>query len=497
MGNKHSSSSTKNKISNIKIQDENSFNRFDYHSDNKISDIITCPVCAREFNEYTSFKDFNIHLKQCGLEYFKTNKPCEIYSIKEDKILNGLIYKFSKNYQIVKNCRKNNSFKSKVDELKRCISYRKISWLEGSCTLDLHRNELLKESMEQFEQINLFKELKINFDGEICYDAGGILREWFTSIFEILEGSKLRLFIISDSDNFSYIINPFLKHNSENFKYFDFIGKLIGKALLDNITINVCFNKLIYKMILQEEITFNDLSSIDTSFYTSMNNLKKTLNNTPGNKKEIYESLEIYYNINLKDTFLRTHKFELVHGGNKMPMKNVDDYINKRISFMKGIYEPFIQKIRDGLFKIIPKEKIQMFNSDELELILNGKPTIDLDDWKLYTIYKTPYYRTHRVIMWFWDILSNMTQKELSNFLMFCTGTSRVPFGGFSKLESNRGEIAKFTIECGIYNEGKKNFIKAHTCFNRIDLPNYKNKNELKEALQYVSSNEILGFGID
>ena len=250
-------------------------------------------------------------------------------------------------------------------------------------------------------------------------------------------------------------------------------------------------------MILQEDINFKDLSSIDTTFYTSMNNLKKTLNNTPGNKKEIYESLEIYYNINLKDNFLRTHKFELVHGGNKMPMKNIDDYINKRISFMKGLYEPFIQKIRDGLFKIIPKEKIQIFNSEELELILNGKPYIDLNDWKQYTIYKTPYYRTHRVISWFWEILSNMTQKELSNFLMFCTGTSRVPFEGFSKLESNRGEIAKFTIECGIYSEGKKNFIKAHTCFNRIDLPNYKNKNELKEALQYVSSNEILGFGID
>ena len=140
--------------------------------------------------------------------------------------------------------------------------------------------------MEQFGKINLFKELKINFEGEICYDAGGIYREWFTSIFQILEGDKLKLFIISDSDNFSYIINPFLKHNTENFKYFYFIGKLIGKALLDNITINICFNKLIYKMILQEEINFNELSSIDTSFYTSMKNLKKTLQSCKGGKKK-------------------------------------------------------------------------------------------------------------------------------------------------------------------------------------------------------------------
>ena len=495
MGNKDSSS-TEKAINKTK-KGLNEFSRFDYHSNNKISDILSCPVCSREFNESTSFKDFNIHLKQCGLEYFKTNKPCEIYSIKDDKYLNESIYKFSKNYTIVKNYKKNINFKIKVNELKRSISYRKISWQEGCCQLNLHRNELLSESMEQFEHIDLFKELKINFDGEICYDAGGILREWFTTIFQTLEGDKLKLFIISDSDNFSYNINPFLKHNQENFNYFLFIGKLMGKALLDNITINVCFNKLIYKMILQEEITFNDLSSIDSSFYTSMKNLKKALKSSPGGEKEIYKNLEIYYSIDLKDKFLRLHKFELMHGGKKTPMKNVDDYINKRILFMKGIYEPFIQKIREGLFSLITKEKIQMFNSDELELILNGKPDIDLKDWKAYTIYKEPYYSSHKIILWFWEILSNMTQKELSNFLMFCTGTSRVPFEGFSKLESNRGEISKFTIEKGIYIEGKKNFIKAHTCFNRIDLPNYKSKQELSEAIKYVSSNEILGFGID
>ncbi len=29
-----------------------------------------------------------------------------------------------------------------------------------------------------------------------------------------------------------------------------------------------------------------------------------------------------------------------------------------------------------------------MFNSDELELLLNGCPFIDLDDWRANTVYK-------------------------------------------------------------------------------------------------------------
>ena len=153
--------------------------------------------------------------------------------------------------------------------------------------------------------------------------------------------------------------------------------------------------------------------------------------------------------------------------------------------------------MRESLFNLIPKDVIQKFTSDELELLINGRPFIDLEDWRQNTIYKTPYNNNHKLILWFWDILENLSQKELSNLLMFSTGTSRVPFGGFSCLESNRGNISKFTIEYVSYTKGKNKFIKAHTCFNRLDIPNFDTKEELQEAIKYISSNEIIGFGID
>ena len=80
---------------------------------------------------------------------------------------------------------------------------------------------------------------------------------------------------------------------------------------------------------------------------------------------------------------------------------------------------------------------------------------------------------------------------------MFSTGTSRVPFGGFAALESNRGNISKFTIERAEYEFGERNFIKAHTCFNRLDLPEFETKEEVEEAVKFISSNEIIGFGIE
>lgn len=37
----------------------------------------------------------------------------------------------------------------------------------------------------------------------------------------------------------------------------------MAKALIDNITINLCFNKFFYKQILEEDIAFEDLVFID------------------------------------------------------------------------------------------------------------------------------------------------------------------------------------------------------------------------------------------
>ena len=164
---------------------------------------------------------------------------------------------------------------------------------------------------------------------------------------------------------------------------------------------------------------------------------------------------------------------------------------------MKGMYEPFVKRIRESLFKLIPKDVIQKFTSDELELLINGRPFIDVEDWKMYTEYKEPYNTNHRIIKWFWEIMNELSQKELSNLLMFTTGASRVPFGGFVALESNRGNVSKFTIQSSPFERGKRNFVKAHTCFNRLDIPIFDNKNQLKEAIQFVSSNEIMGFGIE
>jgi len=88
-----------------------------------------------------------------------------------------------------------------------------------------------------------------------------------------------------------------------------------------------------------------------------------------------------------------------------------------------------------------------------------------------------------------------LSQSQLSNLLVFVTGTSRLPIGGFISLKTLRGDSAKFTIESVKYVSGT--LPRAHTCFNRLDLPIYQSKKELKKALLFVIENHSIGFGLD
>eukprot|EP01017_Pseudomicrothorax_dubius_P035988 TRINITY_DN5111_c0_g1_i12.p1 TRINITY_DN5111_c0_g1~~TRINITY_DN5111_c0_g1_i12.p1 ORF type:complete len:172 (-),score=39.36 TRINITY_DN5111_c0_g1_i12:67-519(-) len=128
--------------------------------------------------------------------------------------------------------------------------------------------------------------------------------------------------------------------------------------------------------------------------------------------------------------------------------------------------------------------------------LVNGVPFIDVNDWEKNTIYKGVYNHQHHVVRWFWLILNKWDQAKLAKFLQYCTGSSRTPVEGFRALESNRGDMAKFCIESVKYLEADS-YPRAHTCFNRLDLPCYPTQEALENALNYILTLNFDGvFGI-
>ena len=390
--------------------------------------------------------------------------------------------------------KKDGTFEEKVDYLRFDISKKKIDFINGAEKLKINRDKVLEDSMEQFNSINLFKELKIIFVGEESHDAGGLIREWLTILFQKILDSNTGLFQRSDTDEIGFIIKPNLYPSQELLNKYFFIGRVLAKALLENLTVNCCFNKVIYQLILGEKIELNDLVFIDRPLYKSMKHLVSM-------KEECGENIalcEIYFTFDYEDENGGFHQEDLIENGRDIlvTQDNLDQYIDKRIEYYTKSQLSGIKEIIRGINTIFPVDYLKIFTSDQLGLLINGTPFIDTEDWRMNTKYKD-YEDYDNVIVDFWDIISNLSQEDLSNFLLFCTGSSRVPIGGFKSLESNRGQISKFEIVKTEYYEGKKNFLRAHTCFNRLDLPNFPNKETLNEAIKFALENEVLGFGIE
>ena len=92
-------------------------------------------------------------------------------------------------------------------------------------------------------------------------------------------------------------------------------------------------------MILQEEINFDDLLFIDNQLYTSVHNLKD-LAQSEGKLGD----MGIYYSVDIEDINHESHSFNWIDNGINKPVEDIKDFINKRIFFIKGIYEPFVKK---------------------------------------------------------------------------------------------------------------------------------------------------------
>ena len=452
------------------------------HKHSKLEAVIgtsyTCPSCQEVFKPDTLSKEVNEHIINCShsSNLIKSNDLLSPFNLKP----------------IRKKTTITNKTNSKLEplEIKDYIKTRKINWIDGCDTINISRENCLEESIVEIGYVNLWREVKINFKGEVSYDAGGLLREWFIILIEELEKKEKGIFERAECDEISYVFNKNLNEDSYWVeKYLCFLGKLMAKSIIDNITINLSFNILIYKLILEEDIKFEDLKNIDTYLYSSLLSLKQM---TP----EELDSMEIYYTYQYENSEGKLIIDELIPDGENIKVSNIDDYIEKRINYIVKKSKNLVKYIQDGLFKYIPKYILKSVNAYELELLICGRPFIDVNEWKQNSIYKGKFSKSSTCVKWFWEEIFKLNQENLRRFLQFSTGSSRVPINGFQNLESNRGELAKYCLNSVPYNKNGNNYIRAHTCFNRLDVPQFKKKEEVHDAIQFVLKN-ITGFGID
>ena len=112
-----------------------------------------------------------------------------------------------------------------------------------------------------------------------------------------------------------------------------------------------------------------------------------------------------------------------------------------------------------------------------MDLRATGSKTIDMDALKKITNYDT-CSEDHAVVKMFWKIFETLSTEERSQYLKFVWGRSRLPM--------NLDNLSrKHTIEY-FKSRAKDSLPIAHTCFFRVDFPNYSSIEVFKRRLLYA-----------
>ncbi|KAI4466887.1 hect domain ubiquitin-protein ligase [Holotrichia oblita] len=385
-------------------------------------------------------------------------------------------------------------YKRKYEYMKQQL--KKPSNVPTKFEIKVRRSHILEDSYRVISSVsrvdNLKTKLWVEFEAEVGLDYGGLAREWFFLLSKEMFNPYYGLFEYSAMDNYTLQINPFSGMcNEEHLNYFKFIGRTAGMAvyhgkLLDgNIShqfyIRIStksyadfqhfFIRPFYKMMLGKQIDLKDMESVDSEYFKSLMWIKE---NDPA-------GLDLTFSVD-EDSFGQTSVVELKQNGANIPVdnSNKDEYIDCVIRWR---FVSRVQKQMDaflnGFSELVPLGLIKIFDEHELELLMCGIQNIDVKDWKQNTMYKGDYHSNHIVVQWFWRVVLSFPNEMRARLLQFVTGTSRVPMNGFKELYGSNGPQL-FTIEKWgtIFN-----YPRAHTCFNRLDLPPYESYQQLRDKL--------------
>jgi len=364
-------------------------------------------------------------------------------------------------------------FKQQVRKLRSQASRR-----HGNLRLSIRRQYVFEDAYRQLRMRNADEmrgRLHITFANEEGVDAGGLSREFFGILAKEMFNPNYALFT-STEDGCTFQPNPQSSINRDHLHYFNFVGRIVGKAVADGYLLDAHFTRSLYKHMLGIKPTYQDMEAIDPEYYKSLKTLL-------GYKLEDI-GLDLTFS-SISQWFGRSQIVDLIPNGRNIPVteEEKEKYVGLVCEHrMTTAIQKQIKAYLDGFYELVNPAMISIFTPQELELLISGMPDIDILDLKKNTEYNG--YRTaDKEIGWFWNIMFSLSKSEKASFLQFVTGSSKVPLNGFSELQGMRG-IQKFSIHKAGGSAGA--LMSAHTCFNSLDLPVYKSEEQMREKLLYA-----------
>ncbi|XP_015782602.1 ubiquitin-protein ligase E3C [Tetranychus urticae] len=347
----------------------------------------------------------------------------------------------------------------------------------------IRRNFIYEDAFEKLSPENepdLKKPIRVTLVNavgldEAGIDGGGIFREFLNELLKTCFDPN-RGFFKATHERLLYP-NPASEMLVENHQHhFYFIGRMLGKALYENMLVELPFSPFFLVKILVKhqtsDIDVHHLASLDPVMYKNLVYLK----NYEGDVSELGLDFTVV-NSDLGENQI----IELRPGG-----ANIQVTAQNRIEYIHLMADYRLNKqirsqcsaFKQGLADVIDLDWIRMFDPRELQTLISGAQTpIDLEDLKAHVNYSGGYSPTHPTIEAFWQVVEEFDETKRRKLLKFVTSCSRPPLLGFKDLHP------PFCIQCA----GKEDRLPtASTCMNLLKLCEFADANILKQKLLYA-----------
>lgn len=368
-------------------------------------------------------------------------------------------------------------------------------WMDGTVRekVQIRRGELYNDSMRQLNALGkkLKHQVQVTFINQLGaeeagIDGGGVFKEFLDDLIKDGFASRANnsgngtpaLFTITPNQTLA--INTDVLENEAMLPHYEFLGRVLGKALYEQILVEPQFCLPFLNQLLGKQNSTEDLKNLDEEFYKNLMKLRSL------SDKEI-ETLGLTFEMTIGN-ISAPRTIELIPGGGikAVNSKNVFQFIHllshHRLNILGSIQtRSFLRGFRD----LIPASWVRLFSASELQKLISGDDSIhgiSVGSLKQAMQYGGGYHPTQPYIQDFWSILEDeFTPEQQRKFLKFMTSCSRQPLLGFGSLEPAPA-IQQIRLSDEEITE-KAKLPTSQTCFNLLKLPNYKNRDLLKKKL--------------
>ena len=358
---------------------------------------------------------------------------------------------------------------------------RCVPWTTGKVEFTVSRKHALYDAFNVLGNLSedqWRQPFFVKFRGEAGLDAGGLSREFFQLASSQLVAPDLGLFRPASDGTYDLVEDKDAStaHDKNPAPWFTFAGQLLGKALFEGHHLSTLFhlNRLLLKYVATEPIELDDLELTDPELREHEPAPLHVERDGRGSDADVFRGprrvRRNYYKGSRRE---RPRRLRDGRQRGRLPGGAAAGPRLRRKAWESGrVFEGSVQRGAAGCCC-----RRMLLSARELELVLFGAPDIDVNEWRRSTVYRGALEESSDVVEMFWAEVEGWPVEKRARLLQWCTGSTRVPVGGFDQLQGRTARCVAPRSRPSSLDQAVVS--SAHTCFNRIDLPLFTDRTAL------------------